>query len=171
MNKLKFFFLFLFISCSSSRVIYDYDTKTDFKRFKTFNFFDDIGKGLNELDIKRISQKIVENLNTKGIKLSENPDFYVNFFSAERESTNRNTIGVGIGGGGNVGFGISGGIPIGRKKINQILTIDFVEATSNELIWQSEINSELSERSSPSEKNTHYSQIIKKSFTNYPPKK
>ena len=171
MNKLKYLFLFLFISCSTSRVVYDYDSKTNFKKYKTFNFFEDAGKGLNELDIKRVTQIITENLNIKGMKISETPDFYVNFFSKERESANRNTIGVGIGGGGNIGFGISGGIPIGRKKINQILTIDFVEATSNELIWQSEINSEMNERASPNEKKTHYSQIVKKSFTKYPPKK
>ena len=126
MKHLKYLLLIVIMSCSSTKVVYDYDSRTNFDTYKTFNFFEDAGKGLNELDVKRVTNELTIGLQQKGMKLSETPDVYINILSKQSEAVNRNTIGLGIGGGGNVGFGISGGIPIGSKKVNQQLTIDFV---------------------------------------------
>lgn len=171
MKQIKYIFLLLLISCSSSKVVYDYDSKVNFATYKTFNFFDDVGKGLNELDIKRITRELTVGLQQKGMKLSETPDIYINFLSKEKEAIRRNTIGVGIGGGGNVGFGISGGIPIGAKKVNQQLTVDFVESKTNDLIWNGIANSEVKEKTSPEERLMHYKKIIAEILKGYPPNK
>ncbi len=171
MKQLKYLLLILIVGCSSTKVVYDYDSKTDFGPYKTFNFFEDAGEGLNELDVKRVTNELTMGLQQKGMKLSDTPDLYINIFSKESKSVNRNTIGLGIGGGGNVGFGISGGIPIGRKKINQQLTIDFVASKNNELLWQGIANGEIKERTNPKERVVHYQKVIEKILTNYPPKK
>lgn len=171
MKQLKYLFLFVLLSCSSTKVVYDYDSQTNFTAYKTFNFFEDAGKGLNELDVKRVTNELTYKLKTKGMRLSETPDIYINFLSKESASERRNTIGVGIGGGGNVGFGISGGIPIGSKKINQELIVDFVESKNNELVWQGIANSEIKERTSPEERLAHYKKIIIEILKGYPPKK
>ncbi len=164
--------LLFFTGCASSKVLYDYDSQTDFKQYKTFNFFEDVGKGLSELDVKRITHEVQIALEAKGMELAENPALYVNIFSKESPSVNRNTIGVGIGSSGrNVGFGISGGIPIESRKINQQLTIDFVESAENQLIWQGVAKSELKERISPEEKQLYFKKIVAKILSNYPPKK
>ncbi len=171
MKQLKYFLLLLLLGCSSTKVIYDYDSKTNFKVFKTFNFFDDAGKGLNELDIKRITNELKNGLQKKGMKLSDTPDVYINIISEQAESVNRNTIGVGIGGGGNVGFGISGGIPIGAKKINQQLTIDFVDSTNDNLLWQGIANSKIKVNIGQEERLVHYKKVITEMLMNYPPNK
>ena len=45
--------LLVLVGCSSGKIVYDYDIKTNFNQFKTFNFYDDAGNGMNELDVKR----------------------------------------------------------------------------------------------------------------------
>lgn len=171
MKYYKYFFLLIIIGCASSKVVYDYDSQTDFSQYKTFNFFEDAGKGLNELDVKRVTYEITAALEAKGMRLTENPDMYINILSEERESLNRNTIGVGLGSGGrNVGFGISGGIPIESRKINQQLTIDFVESKDNQLIWQGIATSEIREKATPEQKKIHFQKVVGKVINNYPPK-
>ena len=83
-NKLKYFkyiFILVLFGCSSSKVIYDYDLKTDFSEYKTYNFFEDAGDGMNELDIKRFVSAIETNLDSIGYKKSEKPDFYIDVIS------------------------------------------------------------------------------------------
>lgn len=172
MKFLKYLFLLVIIGCSSSKVVSDYDSQTDFTQYKTFNFFEDVGEGLNELDKKRITNALTAELEAKGMQFADTPDFYINVISKEQESLNRNTIGIGIGSGGrNGGFGISGGIPIGNRKIDQKLMVDFVESKNNELIWQGMLHTEFREKASPEEKNTHYKKVIAKIISKYPPKK
>lgn len=43
------------MSCAISKIIIDYDVEIDFSNFKSYAFFEDLGKGLNELDIKRVT--------------------------------------------------------------------------------------------------------------------
>ena len=93
------------------------------------------------------------------------------FFSKEFLSNSRNTIGIGIGGGGNVGFGVSGGIPIGGKVINQTLTIDFIDSDKDALIWQAVVNGELNEKANPQQKEDYYFGIIRKALKAFPPSK
>ena len=105
------------------------------------------------------------------MRLSEEPDMYINILSKESEKVDRSTIGIGMGGGRNVGFGISGGIPIGSKKMNQTLIIDFVKSENDELLWQGISNGTIKEQTTPKEKLMHYKKIIEKMLMNYPPKK
>ena len=171
MKSLKYLFLIFIVACSSTNIVYDYDGKTDFKVYRTFNFFEDAGKGLNELNVKRVTNEITNVLQQKDMKLAENPDMYINILSKENKKIERGTIGIGIGGGQNVGFGISGGIPIGSKKINEELLIDFVDGKTNQLIWQGISNNQLKENASPDDRRVYYAKIIVKMLSNYPPKK
>ena len=172
MKHLKYLFLFIIIACSSPRVVYDYDTQTNFSEYKTFDFFEDAGKGLNELDKKRIQNSVEKALIAKGMQYSSTPDIYINIVSKQVAVENNNTVGVGIGsGGGNVGFGISTGIPIGGKKINQQLTIDFVEAKKDALIWQGIAEKAIKEKTSPEDREIYFNEVVEKTLSKYPPKK
>ncbi|MGB1041944.1 MAG: DUF4136 domain-containing protein [Tenacibaculum sp.] len=171
MKHLKYLFLLLLIGCSSTKVTYDYDNQINFKTYKTFNFFEDVGKGLSALDVKRVTSELAKILEQKEMRFSENPDILINIMVKESKVARRNTIGVGIGGGGNIGIGISGGIPIGSRKINQELVVDFVEREDNQLIWQGIANSEHKESMKPKEKEVYYQNILAKIFKAYPPKK
>jgi hypothetical protein len=111
-------------------------------------------------------------LQSRGFIKSENPQIRINFFAKENISNSRNTIGIGLGGGGgNIGVGVSGGIPIGGKVVNQELTIDFIDASKDDLIWQAVIDGEYKEKASPEQKEAHYYSVLQKALSKYPPKK
>lgn len=172
MKHLKYLFLLLIVACSTPRIAYDYDTEVNFSNYKTFNFFEDVGEGLNKFDVERITRGIKINLEKQGFRQSDNPDFYVNVLSKVKRQSHRNTVGISVGG-GNVGFGygISGGIPIGRRKLNQQITIDFVESKNNGLIWQSISDAEIKENLKPEQRDEYYKRLLEKILAGFPPKK
>ena len=172
MKSMRYFFLCLLVSCSSAKVISDYDSQTDFSAYKTYAFFEDTGNGLNELDIRRLQNAIKSQLALQGFKEVENPDVFINFISKKEEVQNKNTIGVGIGGGGgNVGFGVSGGIPIGGKRIIEEITIELVAAKTDHLIWQGVLASRLKSKTTPEKRNILLKEVAQKILMTYPPKK
>lgn len=157
-------------SCGAT-VTVDYDKEIDFTNYKTYNYFPDIESGLNELDDKRIIQATDSLLIQKGFVKSETPQLLINFFSDEYLSNSRHSIGIGIGGGGNVGFGVSGGIPIGGDVINQTLTIDFIDSSKDALIWQAVAKGEHNEKVNPQQKEDYYFGIMRKALKSFPPSK
>lgn len=171
MKNLKYLFVFLLISCSASKVVYDYDAKTDFSTFKTYSFFEDVGDGLNEIDTKRFTRSIERYLDSLGLKKSEKPDFYINVISEKRDAQRNNNVGIGVGGGRNVGFGISTGISIGGKKINEKIAIDFVASNNNELFWQGIIDAKVKEKIKPKAREVLVDDFVKKILSKYPPSK
>jgi len=95
-------------SCSSVKVVSDYDTKVDFSTYKTFAFYK---KGIDkasvsDLDKKRIMRAIENELNKKGLVKSTNPDILVSIFTKSREKVNvtDNNLGYGFGWGYNPWF-------------------------------------------------------------------
>lgn len=159
------------MSCSSSKVLVDYDGKTDFSKFKTYGFYEDIGTGLNELDVKRVINSIDSEMKKLGFNKTETPDFYINLISKISESQNNNTIGIGIGNGGiNGGFGISGGIPIGGKKLDEEIILEFVDSKTDELFWEGILNSTIKEKRKPEKRKIYFNEVINKILQNYPPK-
>jgi hypothetical protein len=70
-----------------------------------------------------------------------------------------------------VGVGVSGGIPVGGNVVNQRLTIDFIDAAKDELIWQAIADGELKEKSSAARKESYYWSVLTKIMKKYPPKK
>ena len=167
MKQINFIFLFLLISCSSSKVITDYNAKEDFSKFKTFDLYEDNGENLNEFDVKRITKIIQENLEKVGLKQNKSPDFFIYFDTKTVENHHKNTIGIGVG---NRGVGISGGIPIGGKKINEKLIIKFIEAKTNELFWEGSLNTVIKENRTPEKRETQLTEVIEEILEQFPPK-
>lgn len=171
MKKITYFFLLILMSCSSSKVLVDYDDEINFSDFRNYTFYDDIAKNVNDLDKKRIKKAISVELNQKGFNESNTPDFYINVISKLSENQQNNTIGIGVGSGGvNGGFGISGGIPIGGKKLSEEFIIEFVNAKTDKIFWEGVLHSTVKEKRKPEEKQLHFQEIIKKILANYPPK-
>lgn len=170
MRKMQYLVLFLLMSCSIPSVMTDYDRAINFDDFKTYAFYEDVGAGLHELDVNRAISAINLELKQRGFQDSENPDFYINVTAKIVENQNNNLIGIGVGsGGGNGGFGISGGIPIGAKKLNEELVIEFVNAKTDQIIWEGALNSKIKENSTPEEKELHYNEVVKRIIIHYPP--
>ena len=170
MKNLKYIVLFLIFGCSSSKVVYDYDVKTDFSKYKTYDYFEDVGDGLSELDIKRFARAVNYHLDSLGINQNEKPDFYINIIS-EKNEVQGNGIGIGLGTGGrNVGVGVSTGITLGGKKFDETITVDFVNA-DNQLFWQGALTVKAREKIKPKERVVLVERIINQILSNYPPKK
>lgn len=163
------FLLLIIIGCSPSKVIYDYDMKTDFSNFKTYSFFEDAGNGLNEIDTKRFITSVEKYLDSLGFKKTVNPSFYINIVSEKTELPNNSNVGVGVGG-GNPGVSISTGIFFGRNKIRERITIDFVRSSNNKLFWQGILNTKVKEKIKPEGREALVNQIIAKILNKYPPK-
>lgn len=172
---MKYFWILLvttvLTSCGAS-VAVDYDKQADFTKYTSYNYFPTIDSGLNELDDKRIIQITDSLMYQRGFVKSETPQLYINFYARENISNSRNTIGIGVGGSGrNVGVGVSGGIPIGGKVVNQRLTMDFIDVVKDDLVWQAVAEGEMKERSKPEEKEAYYLSVIQKILRKYPPSK
>ena len=159
------------VSCGPA-IYVDYEKGKDFSEYSTYQFYPEINSGLNELDTKRIKKAIDSVFAQKGYTKTDYNRFYIDFHVQELVINSKNTVGIGIGGTGrNVGVGLSGGIPIGGARVNQQLTIDFIDASQgNALVWQAVIEGELKEKATPQQKEAYYYQVIAKALKKFPPK-
>ncbi len=170
-NIFKYILVVLVFSSCGTLVNYDYEKTTDFKQYKSYNYFDDMKTGLSELDIKRLTKAIDAELKTMGLIRSKNPDFYIDIFSQDIQNTNNSNVGVGVGGtGSNVGGGISVGIPIGGHKNMRELIIEFVDDSKGGMFWQAVSESSYSPNASPEKREAKLAALVVKIFEGYPPK-
>jgi len=157
------------VSCASIRVDYDYDTKSNFNSYKTYNYYSDLDTGLSILDNRRLLNALDSILQYKGLTLSETPNFYIDISSKTYQNTSRNTVGVGVGGTGrNVGGGIS--IGLGSAKNIRQIRIDFVDEKGSGLFWQALSESAFDLDGAPEKREAQLKSVIAKILERYPPK-
>lgn len=170
-NTLIVVFSLLLAACSSVRVNYDYDKEVDFSGYTTYNYFPDMNSGLSQLDEKRLVRILDSTLQSRGYRLAEEPEIFVNIMSNEFQAAPNNSVGVGLGGGGrNVGGGISVGLPLGSPSVQRSIQFDFVDAQRDALFWQATAESGYRENASPSERERRLEVLVKKVFSKFPPK-
>ena len=156
-------------SCAPIYVTYDYDKKTDFSKYKTYNYYADLETGLSELDSNRLLDILDEILGEKGFMLSENPDFFINITSVEFHEGQRSTVGVGVGGSGrNVGGGVSIGIPVGQSGIKRQIIFDFRDENGVGLFWQAVSESSYNPNGTPEKREAKLRAIVEKVLAKYP---
>ncbi|AXG70054.1 hypothetical protein KORDIASMS9_02283 [Kordia sp. SMS9] len=162
----------LMVSCTAPKAVYDYDRKTDFSKYRTYNFFPDIDTGLSELNDKRIFRLTDSIMQARGFRRTATPDFYINIETAAFEPDQDAAVGVGVGGGGrNTGGGISIGLPIGSSKRNQEVVIDLVDVRQDQLFWQAIVEGYFKEEATPEERKAYFRAILLKAFEKFPPEK
>ena len=135
-QKLIILFIVLLSSCSSIRVIYDFDSTINFSNYSTFAFSK---KEMEKLDIsdidkKRILGSIEKSLVSKGYNFSSSPDLIVNISTKSREDIYINQSYDRFG------FGWYG-YPYDQtyrpsSRIIGLLYIDLIDANTGNLIWQ-----------------------------------
>jgi hypothetical protein len=172
MRALKYLFLFLLISSCGTIVNYDYESSTDFSKYKTYDYFSDMQTGLSQLDNKRLMRAIDAKLVTMGLTRSNNPDFFIDIQSQDIMNRSNSNVGVGVGGSGrNVGGGVSVGIPLGGNQNTRQIVIDFVDKKQNEkLFWQAVSESTYRPNASPEKRESYFENLVAKIFEKYPPK-
>ena len=159
-----------FISCGSTKVAYDYDEQIDFSQYKTYNFMTDMDSGLSQLDLNRLLDATEAVLQSKGFTKSETPDLLINIIADQYEDVQRNSVGVGIGG-GSYGGGVSvgAGFPLGGNKNHQTITLDLVDAQKDILVWQAVSDSNVAVNANPQERVSYFTKIANKIFEEFPP--
>lgn len=173
MKFIKTIILFLLVvSCAPIYVAYDYDRGTDFSKYQTYNYYSDMKTGLSEFDTNRLLDALDLKMKEKGFSLSDTPDFFIDIKSTEYQGVQRETVGIGVGGGGrNVGGGISIGLPIGQANINRQISVDFVDENKKQLFWQAVSESSFNTNATPENREARLNAIVEKVLVKYPPKK
>jgi len=162
--------LFL-VSCNAVKVNYDYDKDIDFTAYTTYSYYNDMETGLSDLDTKRLLDAIDSVMRTKGFKISEEPDVFINITSQTFQGQANRAVGVGLGGGGrNVGGGVSIGLPIGAPNLQREINFDFIDSQRDVLIWQAASVSSFKENLSPEARTLKLQQVVAKALSKYPPK-
>jgi hypothetical protein len=161
---------FLIASCSTVRVSSDYDTATDFSKFKTFAFYK---KGIDkveisDLDKRRILKAIENEMIAKGFTISENPDVLVNIFTKSRQKVdvyNHNSMYFGWHPwyyGPNFGTHIS-------KYTEGTLFVDLIDAKTKELAWQGIGSGALNTTGNVTKKEERIKEFVAEIMSKYPP--
>ena len=159
-------------SCSSVRVVSDYDKQANFNDYKTFAFFKKgIDKAeISDLDKRRILRAIETELLAKGFTKSENPDLLVSIFAKSRERINVHNNGFGPYG---YGWGWSpwywNNFNTVSRSTEGILYIDLIDANRKELIWQGQGTGYLTQN--PEKKDERINVFVSKIMERYPPGK
>ncbi|APU10803.1 hypothetical protein A5M85_11085 [Cellulophaga lytica] len=170
-NYISLLFIILLVSCNTVRVNYDYDKDLDFTAYTTYGFYRDMNTGLNDLDTKRLLNAIEDVMRTKGFKLAEEPELYINVTAQVYKGAPSNSVGVGLGGGGNnIGGGLSVGVPIGGAQLQREITFDFIDVQRDALVWQAVSVSGYKENQTPEAKELKLLQIVEKALSKYPSK-
>ena len=177
-------------SCSSVKVIADYDKEANFKSYKTYAFYKTgIDKAeVSDLDKKRILRAIDTEMSARGFVKSRQPDVLVSIFTKEREEVNvynNNNFGFGWGafGWGGFGFnrfgfynpwlfgpGFGGGFgPNVTTRTEGSLYIDVIDAKNRELVWQGRGVGTLNNIKNIERKEKRIRQLVSEIFEKYPP--
>jgi Domain of unknown function (DUF4136) len=161
----------LLASCASVSINSDYDKKADFTKYKTYAFYKTgIDKvEISDLDKKRILRSIEEEMTLKGFTKSETPDLLVNINTKAEKNVNVNqfqsAFGYGWGFGWNPYFGMNYNV---NTNTEGILTIDLIDASKKELIWQGEGIGYLTQNTNKKDENIK--NFVTRILSQYPPK-
>ncbi len=184
MKKMKILALpvlaLLFLSsCTSVRVLSDYDKDANFNSFKSYAFYKTgIDKAqISDLDKKRILRAIETEMGTRGFVKSENPDILVSIFTKEREQVD---VYNNYWGGGGFGWGWSpyywgGGFGPGwggsnvSTRTEGSLYIDLIDAKNKELVWQGKGVGNLGNTKSMEKKEMRIKEFVSEILMQYPP--
>ncbi len=163
--------LLIFSSCTTVRVVTDYDKDVNFGNYSNYAFYKPgIDKAqISDLDKKRILRAIDAELSAKGMIKSEKADILVSIFTKERERINvyNNNFGYGWGWhpwyyGGYYGSSVS-------STTEGSLYIDIIDAKTNELVWQGVGSANLITSGNIEKKEKRIREIVREIIAKYPP--
>ena len=160
------------VACSaSSKITYDYDDTVNFNNYKTFVLGQQTSLNLKALDSVRFVKALAKALTEKGINSTLRASLIISIKRTQKEAESRTQIGVGIGQQTrHTGINIGGAIPIPRHATTQTLTIDFRDAKTRKLIWQSHTSHTFKNNLQPLEKEQMFYNLFVDVLKGYPPK-
>ncbi len=189
MKKMKWLMLsvlatILLSSCSSVKVLSDYDREADFSTYKSYAFYKTgIDQAeISDLDKKRILRAIEDEMNARGFVKSTDPDLLVSIFTREREQVDVYNYPYGWGWGPGWGWGGWGGWygpgwgwgpayygPTVSTRTEGSLYIDLIDAKIKQLVWQGKGVGTLNKSKKIEKKEQQIRQFVSEIMEQYPP--
>lgn len=142
----------MLLSCSSVKVVSDYDKTVDFSKYETFEYYgwaEESDKILNRFDRDRIEQAFGEEFAARGLKyVEEGGDLIVTLFIVVEDKTQKTASTTHHGGGGyyggyyGYGPGYGWGPSYSTTTVSEYdyqvgtLVCDVFDAESKTLIWE-----------------------------------
>lgn len=166
--------LVFLVSCSTVRVVSDYDPKADFTTYSSYAFYKTgIDKAqISDLDKKRILRAIDAEMSARGFVKSEQPDVLISIFTTERERVDvyTNAFGWGYGGFYNPwiwgpGWGWGNNVSV---RTEGSLYIDVIDAHTEQLVWQGRGAGTLSPTNDIEKKEKRIRAFVQHIFKAYP---
>jgi len=169
------FILSLIAGCATPLVVdYDYDTAYDFTKLKTYDWIPSPpGSQIENMTEKRLTQAVNTQLQAKGYsQSSESPDFLISLQGIKKTVESGSTavgasVGIPVGRAGTISVG--GGKSKPRVKQEGTLTMDFLDRTTNTVIWQGTATAAIQPKSTPEEQQQRINQVIAELLIKFPP--
>jgi len=164
------FLAYLFVSCGTIQVSQDYDEQTDFSQYTSYQY--DFGKqsALSELEEGRFIKYTDSLLNARGFTKSDTPSVWISLVGNSIEEPSRTRMQVGVGGGsGGLGVSIGGSIPVGAPEENRAITIEFIDAKRDLVVWSATAEHRFKSTITPQGRDALMREIVLKLFKKYPP--
>lgn len=168
--------LLFFSSCTSVRVLSDYDKEANFNGYESYAFYKTgIDKAhISDLDKKRILKAIDAEMSSRGMTKSQNPDILISIFTKEREQVDvyNNYWGGRYGWGWSPwywGPGYYGNGSTVSTRTQGSLYIDLIDAENKELVWQGKGIGTLSNTKNIAKKEERIREFVMEILQQYPP--
>jgi hypothetical protein len=165
------------VSCSSTKVHFDYDRQEDFSQLRTYNFIplpEEIRADVNPIVIRRIEEAIALALGDKGFNRTEaSPDFLVAIHLESKDKFDVQHWGYSYAPYDlyyrGAGYWGSGGISVQQYQQGTLI-IDVVKAAEKELVWRGVGTKALSPNPTPRTIERNVNQVVSKIMQSFPPK-
>ena len=168
--------LLLAVGCGGKGldVDYDYDPGADFSKLRSFGWLPrNPESGEQQLRVKRIQSAVTAQLEARGLKASETPDFLIGMQVSGR-TTEKGSVGVGASVGVPVGRGtvtLGGGRRRSIEETEGTLVLDFVSPAEKSLLWHGSATGTVDPKATPEQQEQRISHAVGEMLKNFPPPK
>ena len=182
---LLFAIVVLAASCSSISVTTDWDSETNFSKFKTFVVLENTDQSINRLTNQRIRTAVVSELTSRGLQQvdsQEMADLAIAYTVATEQRTSFQTVHSSMGGVHglhhnnirNVRF--RGAVGTSRSRMTQhnytvgTLIIGVYQMGNKELVWEGSASDTVNTTSrSPEQNQQHINDAVQQILKDFPP--
>jgi hypothetical protein len=155
-------------------VTYNFDQATDFSKFKTYKWIDEMKEGRpNQLIDQQIKTALDAALAKKGLTKTDkdDADLYVGYQVAVGQEKQLNAYNMG-GAGWGYGARWGGGMATATTSTINVGTIvfDMYNPGAKQLVWRSKASKTIDENAKPDKRQKNLEKAADKMLKNYPPK-
>jgi len=160
--------------CATYTTYYDYDPEVRFEELRNYDWLNppDRGQTANELTIKRVKASMIRQLAEKGYSLNtSNPDFLIAIHGGSEKKVDVVNWGYNYRGYGSYRYGYSNRVHLidVYEYEEGTLILDFIDATSRELIWRGSVTKVIDPNATPEKREEVINEAVAKVLEKFPP--